>query len=432
MLEYSDDVSATSIDVGDDNAGADLLSGEPSMQHKDCFANRLYFLVAGICNNFAYSVIMASAKDLTGNAGIAMLANVLPSFIVTLTLPQIIHRVGYTTRIVCVALLAMLGMGLIAAASLTAGTGSSMALVVTGIVCISIATGTGEMTQLALSSLYHGAAVSGWSSGTGLAGLLSAAVVELLRSSLVGNVSIHTTIASICWVPSVVLIFYLFVRTPPTRVGHEAEAEAEVKPAAQAGSEAGSDILDDAPVGRDTTAVVDLSGVGLGARVRILAPYLPDILSLFCVYFSEYTINTAVAAVMGHTLAFDAGELYRINNLIYQAGVFLSRSSIGLFRVRLHWIPSVIQLVILVSQLVHVLCARWMGHVAVYFVFSAIVGLQGGLVYVNAFYNLNARVPERYREFVVATALIGNVTGTSLASGLSIPIQRALEKAIGV
>ena len=53
------------------------------------------------------------------------------------------------------------------ASFLFVGLGSSVHLVIFGVVCASISTGFGEITYLALTAYYHKSAVAAWSSGTG-------------------------------------------------------------------------------------------------------------------------------------------------------------------------------------------------------------------------------------------------------------------------
>jgi battenin len=70
------------------------------------------------------------------------------------------------------------------------------------------------------------------------------------------------------------------------------------------------------------------------------------------VYFSEYVINQGMAPVLyyrdelfGMNCSDQMGLQYRIYQLVYQSGVFVSRSSVNFVRVKRLWIPAVSQVV---------------------------------------------------------------------------------------
>ncbi|KAI8057992.1 CLN3 protein-domain-containing protein [Syncephalis plumigaleata] len=107
-------------------------------------------------NNLAYVVILSAALDIVGPhvpKGTVLLANILPSLAVKLTMPYAIHYIPY---------------------SLIIAWSPSIAVSMVGIITASASSGLGEMSWLMLTSLYHPLSVSAFSSGTGAAGVLGA------------------------------------------------------------------------------------------------------------------------------------------------------------------------------------------------------------------------------------------------------------------
>jgi battenin len=114
-------------------------------------------------------------------------------------------------------------------------------------------------------------------------------------------------------------------------------------------------------------------------------------------------------------------EQYRAFQIIYQVGVFVSRSSVNIIQIRKTWIMSIIQ-----------------GCIAIFFFFEAIYlftpsiliifaiifieGLQGGLAYVNTYYRMTQEVPQHYKAFAMNIVAMGDSFGIIAAGFLAIRV----------
>uniref|UniRef100_A0A8C3HFE4 Battenin n=1 Tax=Chrysemys picta bellii TaxID=8478 RepID=A0A8C3HFE4_CHRPI len=242
-----------------------------------CWRNLAGFWVLGLCNNFAYVVMLSAAHDILsqqgaldtngttqvgprGGAGLAvLLADILPTLLIKFSAPFYIH-------LLCVP---------------------------PGVVLASVSSGLGEISFLALTAFYP----RYWARGAGGGRARLAACAPL----------------------------------PP------------------------------------------LSPQGL----------LKYLLPLALVYFAEYFINQGL--VSGGACA---APWYQ---MLYQAGVFVSRSSLHCVRIRHIWVLALLQCLNMVFLLPAV---YFMFLPSIYLVFALILyeGLLGGAGYVNTFHNISLEV----------------------------------------
>lgn len=153
---------------------------------------------------------------------------------------------------------------------------------------------------------------------------------------------------------------------------------------------------------------------------------------LFLVYLAEYTINQGVTPTLLFPLKQSPFEHYRdfypTYSAIYQAGVFVSRSSLPFLRIQTLYTPSLLQwanLLLLVAQAVYFTILP-----SVYIVFLVIFweGLLGGLVYVSAFRRIGEEMEPGEREFSLAAATVSDSAGIFLASFLGMAVETSLCK----
>ena len=145
-------------------------------------------------------------------------------------------------------------------------------------------------------------------------------------------------------------------------------------------------------------------------------------LPLLLVYVSEYVINQGVAPTLLfplYTTPFkEFRSFYPAYNAIYQAGVFISRSSTPFFRVHHLYLPSLLQVLNLVLLSLHSMF-NFIPNVYIIFVIIFWEGLLGGLVYVNTFAEISDRVPEEEREFSLGATTVSDSAGICIAGVLS-------------
>lgn len=163
-----------------------------------------YWLL-GLCNNFAYVIMLSAAHDLleppknsTSNStthapptnhtnkydcndlstGTILLADILPGICIKLIAPLFMHRIKYTHRVIVVVIANIMSYSMVALAP-----GEHKWLVFLGVMMASFGSSFGEITYLSMSTLYPRIlSISGWSSGTGAAGLIGSFGYAFLTS----------------------------------------------------------------------------------------------------------------------------------------------------------------------------------------------------------------------------------------------------------
>lgn len=162
------------------------------------------FFLAGLFNNVVFVVYLSAAEAIFQNkAGLVLLCAVLPGLLSKMSFPFFVARFSYVSRITvtCVTLcLCCIGVA----------TSPSTIVRLTCICVSSMAGSLGEVTYLALTSLYDPATVGWWSSGTGLAGVVGSMLYVLLQSHMTSRQSILVAAP----VSLGMLASYLFILTP--------------------------------------------------------------------------------------------------------------------------------------------------------------------------------------------------------------------------
>ncbi|KOS20275.1 Protein BTN1 [Escovopsis weberi] len=401
------------------------------------------FWLLGLINNVLYVIILSAAQDLVGTLpkGLVLLADVGPSFIAKLILPYFIHHVPYHTRVCVFIALSTGGMLLIA---LTPASSRSVAVKMMGVVLASLSSGGGELSFLGLSHYYGQASLAGWASGTGAAGLVGAGLYVALTDWWGFTVS-QSLLAS-AFLPVVMLVSFFFVLPQePLRRGaafkdYEAIADADDEGGEEdeneddyGGGGGGGGAVPGAPADRGLQRRTASPGALFASEPSTLSAdavpalrrsngfrdnlrrartlFVPYMVPLFLVYVAEYTINQGVSPTLLFPLASspfgDFREFYPFYGFLYQLGVFVSRSSRPLVRIRRLYLPSLLQVGNLVLLTLH---AMFFFIPSVYLVFVIVLweGLLGGAVYVNSFAEIMENVPPEEREFSMGATTIAH------------------------
>ncbi|KAJ6233491.1 battenin [Anaeramoeba flamelloides] len=162
--------------------------------------------------------------------------------------------------------------------------------------------------------------------------------------------------------------------------------------------------------------------MNLSEKMVLIKPLLKYMIPLLVVYYSEYSIIIGIAPVLkweGKWIK--KGDYYRIFQVIYQVGVFISRSSIKFIKIHRVWIMALIQ-VFLFIFLFFVGWKMFFDYWAVFIVYS-FVGLLGGGTYVNAFYFIKKSTDHMYREFSLGIASVADSAGVCISSFTSMWIE---------
>ncbi|XP_070340051.1 battenin isoform X3 [Equus asinus] len=316
--------------------------------------NAVGFWLLGLCNNFSYVVMLSAAHDILshqrapGNqshvdpgptptphnsssrfdcnpvsTAAVLLADILPTLAIKLLAPLGLHLLPYSPRVfvsgVCAA-----GSFILVAFSHSMGTS------LCGVVLASISSGLGEITFLSLTAFYPRAVIAWWSSGTGGAGLLGAlSYLGLTQAGL----SPQHTLLSMLGIPALMLASYFFLLTSPGPQDPGGEEEAETAARQPLISSEAPELKPDYS-----------PNLSLQERWTVFKGLLWHIIPLVVVYFAEYFINQGLFELLFfRNTSLSHAQQYRWYQMLYQAGVFASRSSLRCCRIRFTWALALLQ-----------------------------------------------------------------------------------------
>ncbi|CAL1709988.1 unnamed protein product [Somion occarium] len=435
------------------------ISGEDKQSHRRKLIRRLglSFFLFGLINNVLYVIILSAALDLVPPStptGIILFCNIAPSLVAKLGWPYVLKgRIRYSRRILGCCLLSVGGMIVVAFYDI-------IFMRLLGICFASFSSGLGELTFLQLSTTFHppsvgGRSVSYFASGTGAAGLVGASIWWLVR-----GLGVRTGVGVSSVLPVVLPLTYRLLMPRPSAFASTSFPSEEQDSA---------DTVPYVPLPTDDdTGIEDglISKVALGLspsdKWQLVKPLLPKyMLPLFVVYLLEYTINQGVAPTLIYPvpsrnkywllshIIHSVRDYYPLWQLVYQATVFLSRSSISFglppLPARLLPLPAILQAAVLMiltlESALGIFDHKSQGLSFTFvFLLISIEGICGGLAYVNVFYRINqeqhehptSRDPERAkqeREFRIGSIGFSDSTGILLASLVSMPTQVELCRA---
>ncbi|XP_005093751.1 battenin [Aplysia californica] len=399
--------------------------------------NLASFWIFGLCNNFAYVVMLSAAHDIldeeeksppnstfnftgtttteapvtttTGSenatylecnpvsTGAILLADVLPTLFLKLTFPLFLQKIPYSIKISLVSAFALGSFVLVAMAH-------EIWLSILGVVCASVSCGLGEITFLSLTTFYHKNVVSMWSSGTGGAGVFGALVYAGFTTA---GMSPRTSLLIMVTIPVLMMVTYIFLLTKP--VVNEKKAE-------------DSDLT--------KLLLADMKDKQIELTLRQKLVLIPSLfkymIPLTLVYFAEYFINQGLHELLyynGEWLS--KSEQYRWFQVDYQIGVFISRSSVNIVHIRKLWFLPVLQFANLALLLCQVFY-RFIPSIWIIFVIILWEGLLGGAAYVNTFFAMTNELPPEHKEFCIGVASVGDSLGVAAAGAVAIPSHRAI------
>ncbi|KHN85722.1 Battenin [Toxocara canis] len=395
------------------------------------FHSLIAFWVLGMCNNFAYVIMLSAAKDILAtqqgvapandslndacqekitrrdcspiSTGSVLLADILPALVVKVVAPFFMYRVPFGIRHLVVVLLQG-GSFIVVANSRTVATGLA------GVVIASAGSGLGEVTYLSLASYFSSRVVTTWSSGTGGAGVLGAFTYAALTDSHMLAMSPRTALLTMLFIPAVFAFTYWKVLILPSTVHRVSLTypSTYLVPSYGKGqirvSRTDNDNDEDVRLlDEDDERPVNVSrDFSFSQKLAMFKPLLRFMVPLSLVYFAEYFINQGL--------------------VLYQIGVFISRSSIDCFAVPISFLPllPVLQLMNAAFFFVDTL-DQIVPHIWMIFGLVFCEGLLGGCAYVNTFSAIHKSVDAEKREFSMGFASMSDSFGIVLAGFLAIP-----------
>ncbi|KAK1877228.1 Battenin, partial [Dissostichus eleginoides] len=321
-------------------------------------------------------------SPLTVDFQAVLLADILPTLIIKLSAPCVIHKLPYGFRVLFCALMA-------ATSFLLVSFSSAMWMSILGVIFASISAGLGELSFLSLTVYFSRDVLSAWGSGTGGAGVAGAFLYSGLTQV---GLSPQVTLQIMLVVPFAMLISYFFLLAPPPTLPQWRE-----KQYAAVVSEERQQLMDDSEEeeqGESTPGNRSSGPLTPKEKLHVIRGLMRFVFPLGLVYFAEYFINQGLMELLYFPNVFlSHAEQYRWSTL-YQVGVLVSRSSLCCIKIRKLWALSLLQ------------------------------GLLGGAAYVNTFYFISKESEDRHREFAMAAASVGDSLGIALAGLAAFPVHR--------
>ena len=420
--EIKEDTKEEKKDVAKDN------SSYPA-RFKYCFWFLFFFM--GLINNIGTVLILSGAQRLSKEMGMNSLMGLYPiatiicSSAARLFNSKFLINISHKKRIIFLSFYLFTAyIALFVILRLFKGTTEHQTLgfCLTLIPSFIIGTGYafGESTILGYLKAFPKDLVGGWSSGTGLSGLIGACLNLVCKS-----VNIDLQYLYIGTSPAPLFYFVLFIIVENLKKDYDKEIAngnilGPLQPDQVAPSENNETSKDEESQNQSTeTKNKEMSFSNLSAAFG--AGY-HIILNLGFVYFLEFTALNSISERITHKpdLKHKDINIYEAFCMCYNIGVFVSRSSLPLVRkIKKAWIFSVCQIVnftILVLDFYFNILQDYY----IRFPMLLELGFFGGGAYAACFYHiLNSTViPQDLKELCVNIATICNDTGT-LFSGIA-------------
>lgn len=377
------------------------------------------FWILGLCNNFGYVVMLSSAHDILksnsaapgGNetviihstqdvfkrecnylsTGVILLADIMPGLIIKIFSPFFGLYINRRLSL-CIALTT--------ASFITVAKANTELVAAFGVALTSMASGLGETTLLSYMVNYERTVITSWASGTGAAGILGA----LTYAGLTGvfHLSPSTTMYLMLSVPFLMgMSFWVLLEHPKK---DEIPTTSSISPDPSTNNQSFSNKLSYIP--------------------KLLAFMIP----LGLVYFFEYLINQGLfELVYFEKIWLTHSEQYRWYQVIYQLGVFTSRTSASLFPIEKIWIMTILQGLNVVYFLIETLYS-FTPNIYIIFALIGYEGLLGGSSYANTYHNIMKKVPKERQEYAMAMTSLADAIGISLSGLLAMPLHNQICK----
>ena len=455
MDEKENNYKNTEIKISEEQNNDSSIK-EKEKNNLDPYKSRkvlIYFCFAfiGLFNNLGYTLMITGAQQFSSKVNNDALIAFYPFALIALnTVARFINsrcliKLSYFKRILGLSI--YFGSGYVLLFVILTmidnieGFNNTLAFLLTLIPTIIMGTGQclGEATFLGYIRTFPEDYISGWSTGTGIAGILAA--ILSLTFKLIGD---NFDLKNLYIIVSPVAIIFFFAYYITYRVKANIDATL-IKEEETSNNTSGieverktgdtlnndkeipnrpSDLLNENKYSNRATDVSlneELScknfvlGFGFGKRY---------ILNMFIVYFLEYCVCTGFCERANHFKyvdskgAFYENAQYEAFLLFYQLGVVLSRSSLFIFKyLKFVELLNIIQLINFIFWFLEA-CIGMVSNQYVCFVTLVFLGLCGGGVYVGCFYFVlnDTRIPPQYKELVLNIATLFNDFGVLLSS----------------
>lgn len=412
------------------------------------YRNLFSFWIFGLCNNFGYTVMLSAAQDILNkhngddailrnvtstecitnitiricsptSTGVVLLCNIIPSLCVKTLSPFVMHWIPYWVRHIIICVAQMLSF-LITAFS------DTVTIALCGVCLASFSSGLGETTYLGLAGHYSKNTIVTWSSGTGMAGIVGAFSYAGLTDHRLLALSSAQAMLVMLVVP-VIFMFTFYVVLEHTETMKKTGSKKLAKLSNSTTKSKLDQRLSTLPTSFDA---VDDAKIPI-ERLSIVVSLLRYMAPLSLTYFAEYLINQGLLELTvfdcDHGFGTSPASQYRWYQVLYQTGVFVSRSSIKVIQLNMLSIAlmPVIQLINTVFFMLNAIYA-FVPSMAIVCIIVLYEGLIGGGSYVNTFHHIHKKVHPSIREFALSTVSLADSIGILVAALVSIPIHNAI------
>jgi battenin len=455
MDEKENNYQNTEIKINDKQSD-DKTTEEKEKNNLDPYKSKkvlIYFCFAfiGLFNNLGYTLMITGAQQFSNKVNNDALIAFYPFALIALnTVARFINsrcliKLSYFKRILGLSIYYGSGYVLLFAILTMIdnieGFNNTLAFLLTLIPTIIMGTGQclGEATFLGYIRTFPEDYISGWSTGTGIAGI-SAAVLSLTFKLIGENFDLKNLYIIVS--PAAIVFFFAYYITYRVKANIDAtlikeeetfnnisgiEVERKTGETLNNDKETQnrpSDLLNENQYSNRATDVSlneELSCKNFVLGFRYGKRY---IINMFIVYFLEYCVCTGFCERANHYKyvdskgAFYENAQYEAFLLFYQLGVFLSRSSLFIFKyLKFVELLNIIQLCNFIFWFIEA-CIGMVSNQYVCFVTLVFLGLCGGGVYVGCFYFVlnDTRIPPQYKELVLNIATLFNDIGVLLSS----------------
>lgn len=329
------------------------------------------------------------------STSVILLMDIIPSLVIKLIAPLL--PLCINTRMVIVCTFSILGFLIPALAT-------DVWVSFIGIACVSLSSGLGETTLLSYAVFFDNKnVISAWSSGTGGAGFFgSLSYAALIAIGLTPNMTLFLLII----IPIIAIINFWFILPRPDISYNLTHC---------------TDDMNQVTDSSDTVPRT-ISARSFSARVKYFPSVLRYLVPLMLVYVFEYFINQGLYELLYFKgIYLSHGEQYRWYQVLYQIGVFISRSSRSVFIVEKIWVLSILQGI---TTVYFIFDSIYQLSPCVYLVFAIILweGLIGGMAYVNVFYKIKKEVKLENQEIATGMTSLGDSIGITMAGFLAMPV----------
>uniref|UniRef100_A0A914CCK9 Battenin n=1 Tax=Acrobeloides nanus TaxID=290746 RepID=A0A914CCK9_9BILA len=372
------------------------------------------------------------------STGAVLLADILPTLFIKLIAPFALQSIPYGTRHFLVLFFQTSSFIIVALSE-------NVTIGIIGVVFASLGAGLGEITYLSLSSNFHRDVISSWSSGTGGSGIFGALIYAILTDTALLSLTPRTALLSMLIIPTIFGITYWKILQSPSSVhkvilwqpstyftasnpGEQLSIQRSIspiddlqEPLIEENNEEDSDDEDSDDWRRIRRKLT------LREKLILMKPLFKYMIPLSLVYFGEYFINQGLVELLvfdcKHGLHLNRLSQYRWYQVIYQLGVFISRSSSKVFPIKAKLLPllAILQMINAAIFFEDAL-KRFIPHIVLIFAVILYEGLLGGAAYVNTFNAVHKSIPLKDREFSMSFVSLADSFGIVAAGFLAIPV----------